>query len=552
MLWYGASNADSIAIYLDWLMRFAAQVAHGDIYPRWLMDMNRGAGSPAFYYYAPMAYYIGSVPALLLSDFKPTIQLAWADWLLIVLSGLTFYCCARARFEFRVALPCALLYMLLPYHFEIDMAARQDLGELANYIWVPLVLHYTGRLFEGRSGVAGLSVSYGLMVLSHLPTTLLFSICLAMYVLAQTLSRRSWIPLTRFASSIVIGCLLAGIYWVPALFSQALVRMNAMWDVGVDFHTWFFPVRPLQDFQEDYQARDFALRVWDGVVLTTIMFASCWSVAMYRRTKADVRELIGCMMLVSIAWFMMSPLSTPIWEYAPQLWKVQFPWRLSMVVDLATCIAALYALRALFDHRDIVSAAAVAISVGLLALWLATTQIGTLIDPFYSPEWRAERDSHLHDGVDVAEYTTAWNPTQRHFDTSLELGNRLQVIFDSKKGAIAVAHWWPRDIALGIDLRKPAIVSVRQFYMPNWRATVKGGAQLLVEPSKKDGLIEISLPAGQYAVSLRLEPLRTEVIGATMTVVGLTLMAFVVFWGMVRNTSMEASRMPHSAAPRYR
>src|SRR5690606_40232705 len=90
MLWLGASNGHSIIYNLVWMKDFAAQLAQGDWYPRWLMHLNHGAGSPVFYFYGPLPFYIAAMPALLLAGSKLTIQLAFAEWLLIALSGLAF------------------------------------------------------------------------------------------------------------------------------------------------------------------------------------------------------------------------------------------------------------------------------------------------------------------------------------------------------------------------------------------------------------------------------------------------------------------------------
>ena len=99
--------------------------------------------------------------------------------------------------------------MLLPYHFEINLWRRQDIGELANYIWMPLILYYTEKMFDGRHAFAGLAVSYALMMLSHLPSALLFSICLGCFVIVLLWTRHAWRYLPRFVSAIIVGILLA-------------------------------------------------------------------------------------------------------------------------------------------------------------------------------------------------------------------------------------------------------------------------------------------------------------------------------------------------------
>ncbi len=521
MLLYGASNGHSIIYNLVWLKNFSAQLAQGDLYPRWLMDMNHGAGSPVFYFYAPLPFFITSIPALLFSAGKLTVQLAWGEWLLIAFSGLAFYHYARRRYSIGVAWCGAALYMLLPYHFEIDLWRRQDIGELANYIWMPLILYYTEKMFDGRRAFAGLALSYALMMMSHLPSGLLFSICIGSYVIVLLWARHTWRYLPHFVGAIAVGILLAGIYWVPALFSEQYVRSEKLWTPYFDFHHWFFPINEAP--HHDAGSHAFANRLFTLIGISTAIFAVCWLPAFRWRETVGTKKLIGCLVLIGIAWFFMSSWSTFVWESAPELWKVQFPWRIAMVVDLAAAIAALHALHCLEVHRDWFSAAALLLSIGALLWCFATTDVKQKLDPFDHQWWIVGRDHAVQNGLDAPEYTTIWNPSTSP-DTSTEIAGMSPLVYDNGAGDVSVVQWAPRHIVLQVNLQKAASVQVRQFYFPNWRARIVGGEILQVAATRKNGLLTFFLPAGNYRVELRLVPLQQEMIGAALSASGLTLL----------------------------
>ena len=40
---------------------FARQLWQGELYPRWLMAMNGGFGSPTFFFYPPLPYYVSAL-----------------------------------------------------------------------------------------------------------------------------------------------------------------------------------------------------------------------------------------------------------------------------------------------------------------------------------------------------------------------------------------------------------------------------------------------------------------------------------------------------------
>lgn len=528
MLWYGAPNGHSIIYNLVWLKNFSAQLAQGDLYPRWLMDMNHGGGSPAFYFYAPLPFYITSIPDLLAPSLKLTKVLAWGEWLIIALSGAAFFQYARRRYSIRVAWFCAALYMLLPYHYEINLWRRQDIGELANYIWMPLILYYTEKLFEGRRAFAGLAVSYALMMLSHLPSAFLFSIAIGCYVLLLLWSRHTWRHFPRFAIAIFVGILIAGIYWVPALTSEQYVRSEKLWTPYFDFHHWFFPLNEAP--HHDMGSTAFADRLFTMIGVSTAIFSLCWLPAFRWRETIGTKKLFGCLVLIGVAWFLMSSWSTFVWENAPELWKVQFPWRIAMVVDFAAAIAALHALHCLEVHRDWFSAAAVLISLMALTWGMATMDVKSKLDPFDHPWWIEGRDTAVRNGLDAPEYTTAWNHSKSP-DTSSEIAGQEQLTYEVDAGAIDIVQWLPRDIVLQVNLQRPTTLRVRQFYFPNWRVTLESGETLKLRPSvESNGLLTMDLPAGDYRLDLQLTSLPQESIGAGVSIVGIILLLAGITW----------------------
>ncbi|MDB6062276.1 MAG: hypothetical protein JWM78_2379 [Verrucomicrobiaceae bacterium] len=527
MLWYGASNGHSIIYNLVWLKSFAAQIGAGDWYPRWLMDMNHGAGSPAFYFYGPLPFYVASLPALLLGGSKLTVQLAFGEWLLIALSGMAFYRYARGRFDVFSSLFCAALYMVLPYHFEIDLWRRQDIGELANYIWMPLVLYYTDKIFEGREAIVGLAFSYCLLMMSHLPSAFLFSIALGCYVAVMLWHRHSWRYVARFAAAISIGIALAAVYWVPALFSEQYVRAEKLWTPYFDFHKWFFPIN--ESPHHDGDSRVFADRLFTVIGVTTAMFALFWLVAFRWRKKFVTKRLWGILALMGVAWFLMSSWSTFFWEAVPELWKVQFPWRIAMVVDLATAIAALHAAHCLYVHRDRFSAFALVAAIVLLTGCLFSAHVKHKLDAFDNAWWVVGRDNAVRNGLDAPEYTTRWNPSQSP-DTSIEIAGQPQIYFDTVAGDIDVTRWSPRKIELQVNLVEDSSVMVRQFYFPNWRARIIHGAAVEVAPSPTNGLVTLALPRGTYRLQLAMVPLQQELIGSAITAGAVALLLAWTGW----------------------
>ena len=135
-LYLGHIVGHSSALNVNWAEGFAQQIAQGNLYPRWLPNMTGGAGSPVFYFYGPLPFYVAT-PFVLLTG-QSSVAVICTSITLLIFSG--FACFALCRFYANRynALIASLIYIILPYHFATDIWMRATLGEQAAYIFMPL------------------------------------------------------------------------------------------------------------------------------------------------------------------------------------------------------------------------------------------------------------------------------------------------------------------------------------------------------------------------------------------------------------------------------
>ncbi|MGL6323033.1 hypothetical protein ACSZMP_07810 [Aeromonas rivipollensis] len=76
---------------------FARQLWQGELYPRWLMAMNGGFGSPTFFFYPPLPYYVSALFAGPAAPAQQAIYpLLGSATLALLLSGAFAYLWLRA------------------------------------------------------------------------------------------------------------------------------------------------------------------------------------------------------------------------------------------------------------------------------------------------------------------------------------------------------------------------------------------------------------------------------------------------------------------------
>jgi hypothetical protein len=515
----GPQSGHSLGHNVSWASGFTGQLLGGELYPRWLIDMNEGAGSPAFFFYAPLPFYLMAPAALVCQGCDVNIVVGITEWLIFVLSGLAFYLFARRHAAPLASTIGSVLYALLPYHFVIDLLVRQSLGEIAAYIWMPLALHFTSKMKDDRYAVVGFAVAYSLLILSHLPAALLFSMFLLLYAANLAWQNRSPGQFYAFLSGVLLGIALAGVYIVPALLSQDNISAGEWWTPYFQYDQWFF----LDGV--DTPNPEFSKSLFLILLITTGVFARVWYIAYRQREARERNALFVWLSFVAGAWFLMTPVSWYLWQLLPFLQKVQFPWRVAIVIDLAVAITFVMALRDVpaGRNRQFVSIA------GMAALLLIFSGIQSTV--LYAGHWILSRDAEYQEtlrttistGFDAAEYIPASVGLSQE-EVLAYLKSAPRVDLDADRGQVNVVRWQARKLAFDVDLSSETRLTVRQFHYPGWRAWIAdGGVTLTVTPSDPAGLLELVAPPGQYRLELELGRSRQETAGAVLSGAGLAV-----------------------------
>ncbi len=386
---------------------------------------------------------------------------------------------------------------------------------------MPLILLFVRRISRGENAVAGLAISYGLLITSHLPAALLFSVCLVIYAITLIRGQGSGTAARRLAIGVMLGILLSGIYLVPALFMQQHISTEYWRLPHLVFHEWFF----LDGRDEPDSA--FGGRIFLVVSLATLMFGILWAIALGRERRNRIREMLPWLLFIVFAWFLMSPLSRPLWELVPILQKVQFPYRVAVIIDLAVAATAIYALQHVFATRRLSAMLGIDLCVVLLgySAYTGSTDARKLLTPYHDHQRLAIIDALVRSGAGPKEYVPPWvNIPPAEIRWQLARVPRLS--FDASTGTATVSEWKPRRIVIDADLRRQTDLIVRQFYFPGWQASKISAESidLQTEPAEATGLVRISAPPGRYKIELRLLPRWQETVGQLLTSVAVLVL----------------------------
>ncbi len=492
-LWRGTSNGHDLTFHVNSWIEVARQWKAGILYPHWAVFANYGSGEPRFVFYPPVSWMAGALLGLALPWQAVPGTLAA---LVAMAAGISMYLLAREWLDERTAVVAAILYAVNPYLLVV-VYERGAFAELIGCVWLPGMLLFALRERGGflrNSLLLGLHVA--LLWLTNLPAAVIASYFLAVLVIVRAVKRRSGEPLLRAALAMALGLGLASFYLVPAVYEQRWVQIGQAVSQGAS---------P----QENFLFSHTTDAEHDAVLLRTSLFAViellaaalfAWRARPLRQRSAMLYDvLLGMLVLPA---FLMMPLSTLAWRYAPKLMYVQFPWRWLLVLNLALAmLAAVSFTRTRLARLSLMLVVPLVIAI---CYW-----------KFQQPIYPEDRPVALAEAIDTGtgyEGTDEYTPTQADNSKLEPYAPRIAIQVSSQndeRRKVAPAAlvestfqaWEPEKKRFTLDAQVPTRDTLRLLDYPAWRVEVNG-KPFKTETDEDTGRMVLELPEGHSEVSI--------------------------------------------------
>lgn len=506
---HGTFDAMDIQFHLRWSEQFSEQFWQGDRYPRWLHNMNAGLGSPAFFFYAPAPFYFTSLFFPLFSpEARQWGQLSVSITIALLASGLTSYLWLKLITNRKAALISSVLYMALPYHLGINLYWRFAFAEYWALVWLPLILFFTYKLVHpSRFAIVGLSMSYALLILTHLPTLLMFLPVSIAYLLVMSENRIK--ALLRGVIALILSVGLAATYLLPAMTTQDAISMNAILEKGYLYSNNFLFSKKFLPYHNPY----FWMYL-EGIAVGMIAIAILAFVLASRQRES--RFWFG----VSIVSFlMMIPVSQPVWAILPALQRIQFPWRFNTVLLVSVTALIAIAIPTVERRKNLIFTAGLLLTLGLLLTNGAAMKLR--LKPIANPQVVRAIQINKEAALEYRPKSVA--PEYFTTDAIAQLANQFPQRWKlDSNGEIHINQWEPREIGFQSKTTAETWVTLRQFYYPGWFAYADS-LPLKVQPAEKTGLLRVQVPAGEHSIQARLGEGGAEVFGRWISAIALLI-----------------------------
>lgn len=492
----------------------------GWLYPRYSSGLVAGYGAPLFNYFPPTSYS----PVV----FLHRAGLPFVDAWLATMALLTWLAAGGAYALGRIWVGetggylTAAAYVYAPY-LLFDTVTRGTSSEVAALAVLPWALWGFTRLAQG-----GRRLDFALAVLAFtafIPLHNIITVHGTLFLMAYALllvvqSEQRLRTLRHLLAAGLFALLLTTFFWLPALAETDFTKIQGVTET-LNFVDVTRTLRSLSDVlalphtadtTQLQQEVPIALG-WPQMVLGALGLLAGWRC--WRRERTGRLFGVQLFALLSVAVVVVSQLEASAWwwETLPLIGFTQFAWRALGVGSLALALLAgiggallLDFLRA--ESRKMGAFCVLLAIMGFYAMpWLYTPYQALQADSIPDAQDYERRTGELALSS-YSEYLPAWNAAPLNLDALTErfvASETIPRLHASADLTLHDAQWGGTWARLELTLDEPQTLVFDWLYVPGWAATLDGDSRLDVVPTSPEGLLSVTLPAGDHTLRIWLE-----------------------------------------------
>lgn len=478
-------------------LQFAASyynaIFDGEFLPSWAASDNFGFGSVGIRIYPPIASFSLALTKILTGNWFDAIWTSYLFWMYIGSVGVYYW--AKDLLSSKEATIAAVLYIILPYHL-LQIYQMWLYAEFVACAILPFCFLFAARLCRQRSliDVILFAAAYSLLLLSHIPSAIIGSMSLAVYVLFL-LDWKHWRKtFLKLAAAFLLSLTATSFYLVKLVTEIDWVKANdSQFSIGYyDPQQHLFPLF-ISAGKKYIERVSWHFDV--SIFLTALLFLPSIIYLGLKIGKKDYQNkkaILAVSLTGLISFFMMSQPSSFIWSSFLILQKVQFPWRWLSVLSLISVLTFVLAIPQLItESKNIKNLSAYLILIIILSVLLFdTTQNIIQAVPLSRTAFEAKLPEMLiEQGCDC--WWTAWAKS--------EAFERPEKVIAGSRD-IQISLWKNKTREFIIEQGQPTNIRVATFYYPYWQAQVNG--QTVQIQKDNDGSILIPVGGEQSLVRL--------------------------------------------------
>lgn len=506
----GIQNGYDISQHIRFAGAYQEAILNGSFIPGWADSDNLGFGSVGIRFYPPLADFLLAVTQIFTNDWYRSMEINSIFWMFPGCIGVYLWV---KEFGSRTEAGFAgMLYAVMPYHV-LQIYDFSLYSEFAASAILPFCFLFATKLVksENRWDIVGLGVSSSLLILTHLPSSLVGLSGLGVYsvLMIDWRSPAKQVLKLAFAGLLAVAC--SAFYLVRLITEINFVKHNsAEFSTGFyDHERHFFPL--INHFGETYWLEyiwviDVVIVLTSALILPSLITVVivCASKAPGNTRKTVFISLVGA---GTFSLFMLSSWSGFAWNHLPFLEKIQFPWRFLSLTSLIASVSVVLIPAFVTTHfkhfRKPIAYLLTAIVVCILFYDFTQTIIMAphlSRDEFYTTVVNKPAD----------DFCTCWWPTWAGKNAFSDT-NKVSAVGRS----VDIQNWGPTAKDFTVGPGSSTDVRVATFFYPYWKASLNGSQAAVKMDS--DGVVLIPISSETVNVHLHFEEPQIELVSLYIT-----------------------------------
>ena len=507
-----------------------ATVLSDKIFPvRWVPDLGYGYGYPIFNFYAPLPYYIGGL--LNLIGFSVLIATKLMFGVGIIISSISMFFLARKFFGNVPAVVASVVYSYFPYH-AVNIYVRGAVDEFFAYAFLPLLFLGLFRLLELKKDklvsqtnlitVLLISIGVFLVSLSHNLTIFMALLLMVPYFFtAIFIVTQKKTFLILFASSVLLGLLLASFYLIPAFLEMGYTNIVSQVGGGATFSDHFVCVpqfwNSLWGFGGSIAGCIDGLSFRLGklnIILVALGLPFLLYTLIYKR-KFERGELVTIVsfVLLIISLILTISVSNFIWSAVPFMKYIQYPWRFINFIGLFGSLIVGFLV---FKSLELIGRRWQVV-LALLIIFLTLLSNYKLFVPqaynSFPSDYYTEKENL---NFTVSKISDEYMPPGFLAPKSLGELPSSQVELLKATGNIGVLESRTNYLKTAYQIQNDGVAHANLAYFPGWRAYVNGVNQPIVPTANG---MNVALSKGSGILEFKLYQTSIELVGNALTII---------------------------------
>ncbi len=500
--------------HFRFVLPFYEEIAKGNLIPTWLAESNSGLGDLRFRVYPPLIYYLLCLFKIITNDWYLATIVTFTFSSVVGSLGVYFW--TKQTLSNQTSFLSAVIFAILPYHLTQFFQASL-LAEYWAMSLIPYSFLFIERIFDKEKNtdlsqiifnVFCMGILFSLIIISHIPTTVITSLSLGLYSLLLVDWKHYKKALLHSVLGIFSALILSSWFWVKVLTELRLIQ------AGINVSSQYY------DYRNNFIFSPFSLdnlNVWFAnvnVVLNIGLFLPVllilWRILTKNPTdlmskffldgnKKFKDRLFASLVLAFLTFLMMTDLSRPLWLFIPKLKDIQFPFRWLTITSIIICPMIALSIQVWVERikKNNLRISYFVLPLGFLFAF--TYSIYDLV--IYSDYINRQAFSEKLEKIRGSRSFTDWLPVG-----AKELKDITPIKEDVEAGIrqVKINNWESERRNFSISAGDESEVKVKTYFYPLWHAfRIDNGEKMPLPLSKdKDGIMTISIPSNALNIEL--------------------------------------------------